>query len=109
MRGITVTLWQQMQTGTDPFGEPIYEEMPVLVENVLVAPASGTDIVEQLQLYGKHAVYTLGIPKGDTHDWRDKKVSFFGQTFRTFGPPMKGIDDLIPLAWNTKVQVERYE
>ena len=109
MRGITVTLWQKMQTGEDPFGDPVYEDMPVRVENVLVAPASGDDIVEQLQLYGKHAVYTLGIPKGDTHDWRDAKVSFFGQDFRTFGPPMQGIDDLIPLQWNTKVMVERYE
>lgn len=109
MRGITVTLWQRFQTGEDPFGEPVYTEVPIAVENVLVTPASSTDIVEQLQLYGKHAVYTLGIPKGDAHDWRDKKVSFFGQDFRTFGPPTKGIDTLIPLQWNTKVMVERYE
>lgn len=109
MHGITITLWEKTETGTDPLGEPIYSEVPINVDDVLVAPASGTDIVEQLQLYGKHAVYTLGIPKGDTHDWKDKKVSFFGEDFRTFGPPMKGIDELIPLRWNTKVMVERYE
>lgn len=109
MKGITVTLWETVQTGEDPFGSPLYSEVPVDVENVLVAPVSGEDIKEQLQLYGKHAVYTLGIPKGDTHDWKDRKVSFFGQDFHSFGMPVEGIDELIPLSWNKKVQVERYE
>lgn len=109
MKGISVILYNKVQTGEDPFGEPVYQEVPETVNNVLVAPASTEDITEQLQLYGKHAVYTLGIPKGDSHDWKDKKVRFFGQDFRTFGFPLQGIDDLIPLSWNTKVQVERYE
>ena len=109
MKGITVVLYEKSQTGVDPFGDPIYEEAPVEVENVLVAPDSTDDITEQLQLYGKHVVYTLGIPKGDTHEWKDKKVRFFGQDFRTFGFPTEGIEGLIPLSWNKKVQVERYE
>ena len=109
MKGITVVLYEKSQTGVDPFGDPIYEEAPVEVENVLVAPASTDDITEQLQLYGKHVVYTLGIPKGDTHEWKDRKVRFFGQDFRTFGFPTEGIEGLIPLSWNKKVQVERYE
>ncbi|MBQ9075083.1 MAG: hypothetical protein IJY32_03870 [Mogibacterium sp.] len=109
MKGITVVLYEKSQTGVDPFGDPIYEEAPVEVENVLVAPASTDDITEQLQLYGKHVVYTLGIPKGDTHEWKDRKVHFFGQDFRTFGFPTEGIEGLIPLCWNKKVQVERYE
>ena len=109
MKGITVTLYERILTGYDPFGSPEYSEVPVKVDNVLVAPASGEDITEQLQLYGKHAVYTLGIPKGDTHEWKDSKISFFGQDFRSFGMPLEGIEELIPLSWNKKVQVERYE
>lgn len=109
MKGITITLYEKTLAGSDPFGAPIYEEVPVEVDNVLVAPATSEDIVEQLQLHGKHAVYTLGIPKGDTHEWRDSRVSFFGQDFHTFGIPLEGIEDLIPLSWNKKVQVERYE
>jgi len=109
IHGIPVTLYTVEQTGTDDFGAPIYKETAVTVENVLVAPASANEILETTNLYGKKAVYTLGIPKGDTHVWEDRKVSFFGQDFHVFGKPTQGIDDLIPLDWNKKVMVECYE
>lgn len=109
MKGITVTLYEETKVGTDPFGAPVFETQVVDVENVLVAPTSSDDQVTELNLYGKTSVYTLAIPKGDTHDWKNKTVEFFGQKFRTFDDPIKGIDALIPLDWNTKVKVERYE
>ena len=109
IKGIAVTLYEKTRTGTDRFGHPVYEEIPVVVENVLVAPTSSDDLITDQDLYGKHSVYTLAIPKGDQHDWRNKKVEFFGQVFRTFDDPIKGIEDLIPLDWNTKVKVERFE
>ncbi len=109
IHGIDVTLYTVQQTGSDDFGAPIYKETAVTVSNVLVAPASNQEILETTNLYGKKAVYTLGIPKGDTHNWENRKVSFFGQDFRVFGIPQQGIDDLIPLDWNKKVMVERYE
>ena len=108
IHGITVTLYQEVETGIDAFNRPIYTETAVQVENVLVSPASMSETLDTVNLTGGKAVYTLGIPKGDTHDWKDKKVEFFGETFRTFGEPLKGIEDMIPLEWNTKVQVERY-
>lgn len=46
---------------------------------------------QEIQLYGKHAVYELCIPKGDSHDREDKTVEFFGQKWRTFGFPLKWI------------------
>lgn len=109
MRGITVTLYEQTQTGTDAFNAPVYEETPVEVENVLVAPASTAEILDNVNLYGRKAVYTLAIPKGDTHDWDNVRVDFFGRSWRTFGIPTEGIEALIPLSWNKKVMVERYE
>ena len=107
--GITVTLWNKEQIGTDPLGMPLYEETPVEIENVLVAPSSSDEVLDSTNMYGKKAVYTLAIPKTDNHDWTDKKVSFFGQDWKTFGIPLRGIDKLIPGAWNMKVTVERYE
>ena len=109
MKGITVTLINKVQTGTDPFGAPIYQEKNTEVENVLVAPSSCDDIVDSNKIYGKKAVYTLGIPKGDEHVWEDQIVEFFGERWRVFGIPAKGIDHLIPLCWNMKVMVERYD
>lgn len=109
IKGITVTLINRKEVGKDPIGEPIYEDVPIEVENVLVAPTSSDDIVNNHELYGKKAVYTLAIPKEDENNWTDVKVKFFGETWRTFGIPLEGIEAMIPLDWNKKVMVERYE
>jgi len=109
IKGITVTLINKKEVGRDPFNEPIYKDVPIQVDNVLVSPVSTEDIVHTLELTGKKAVYTLAIPKGDTHDWEDAEVIFFGQRWRTFGMVTEGIEHLIPGDWNKKVMVERYE
>lgn len=110
LNGITITLYDLTRTGTDPLNKPIYTESPVQVDNVLVAPVSSTEQLETYTLTGRRAVYQLGIPKGDTHDWTaGKRVSFFGADWRIIGIPTEGIEAMIPLSWNKKVQVERYE
>lgn len=109
IKGITVTLINKQEVGKDPFDNPIYDNVEKEVDNILVTPTSTEDIVNQLDLTGKKAVYTLAIPKGDTNDWEDAKVYFFNQKWRTFGFVTQGIDHLIPLDWNKKVMVERYE
>jgi hypothetical protein len=109
IKGITVTLYEQTQTGTDAFNDPIYTETAINVDNVLVYPSTQTEILETVNLYGRKAVYTLGIPKGDTHNWENRRIDFFCQSWRSFGIPSQGIEDMIPLDWNMKVTVERYE
>lgn len=109
IHGIDVTLYERTQTGTDAFGAPTWEETPVTVKNVLVAPVSDQDVIDALELYGKKAVYELSLPKKDAHDWRDCRVDFFDQSWRVFGLGKKWIEKNVPLAWNKKVLVERYE
>lgn len=109
MRGITVTLYERTQTGVDAFNAPVFSEKAVQVDNVLVTPVSEDDVIADTQLYGKHAVYELSLPKGDTHIWEDSRVDFFGQSFRVFGPGREWIEKLVPLSWNRKVRVERFE
>lgn len=109
IKGITVTLWNPTETGVDPFGEPTYSLTPEAVDNIVVSPTSAQEILDAINIYGKKAVYTLAIPKGDEHDWEDKKVSFFGKDWRVFGIPLEGIEENIPLDWNKKVTVEIYE
>ncbi len=108
LKGITIILVDKVENGKDPFGKPMYKDKDVEVDNVLIQPTSSDDVVNQLILTGKKAVYTLAIPKGDTHDWENKEVKFFGKRWRTVGFPTEGIEDLIPLDWNKKVMVERY-
>ena len=108
IKGITVILHEKVKIGEDEFNKAVYEEILVEVENVLVAPASSTDIVESMNLYGKKAVYNMAIPKGDTHDWENSVVEFLGKKWRTFGFAVEGIEEMIPLSWNKTVKVERY-
>ncbi|MFR6673105.1 MAG: hypothetical protein ACLUSM_11340 [Enterococcus avium] len=108
LKGITIILVDKVEIGRDPFDKPIYEDKDIEVENVLIQPTSTDDVVNQMNLTGKKAVYTLAIPKSDSYDWENKEVKFFGKRWRTVGFPTEGIEDLIPLDWNKKVMVERY-
>ena len=109
IKGMTVVLIDLREIGVDPFGAPIYEEREIEIENVLIQPNSAEDMVNQQNLTGEEALYTLAIPKGDKNTWENRKVKFFGETWRTVGVPLEGIEDMIPLDWNKKVVVERYE
>lgn len=108
IKGITVQLWNKTKTGADPFGNAVYEEVAENVENVLIGEPTTDEITDTINLTGKHLAYTLAIPKGDTHVWTDRKITFFGESFHVIGEPTQGIEDNIPLQWNKKVKVERY-
>ena len=109
LHGVTITLYEKVQTGVDEFNRPTYTETAVPVNNVLIGEPSSQDIIDTLNLSGKKLAYTLAIPKGDTNDWTNRTVMFWGERFRTIGNPTQGIEGMIPLEWNKKVKVERYE
>lgn len=109
IHGIQITLIDKQVVSVDPFGTPVVKNVEIPVDNVLVSPTTTDDVTNQLSLTGKKAVYTLAIPKGDLHDWENKEVIFFGQKWRTVGFTTEGIESMIPLEWNKKVMVERYE
>lgn len=109
IKGITVTLHVKTETGVDAFGVPIYEDSTVEVGNVLVGEPDAQAAATDLQVLGKRLAFTLAIPKGDTHTWTDTEVEFWGEKFRTYGDVTQGIEAMIPLNWNKKVKVERYE
>ena len=109
IKGIPVALINKVKTGEDDFGHPVYTEVRTTVDNVLVSPSESQDVIDQLNLTGRKAVYTLGIPKGDSNIWEDQDVEFFNERFHVFTIQTKGIESMIPLKWNSKVMVERYE
>ena len=112
MKGYTVTLYAETVTGTDAFGNAVVTESAVSVDDVLIGEPSTDDITGSTELYGKRIVYMLGIPKGDTHDWMNKKVewtdSYGTHTVRTFGSEITGIEENIPGRWHKKVRCEAY-
>lgn len=107
--GTDITLWEKTQSGTDAFGVPVYTWASKTVSNVLVGQPSPEEKLRELNLSGKSIEYTLGIPKGDTNNWDEVIVEFFGKKFKTFGIPEEGIEANIPLQWHKKVKCERYE
>lgn len=114
IRGITVVLYEQAPNGVDGFNQPVFTETPVAVENVLVGEPSTDDITTATDLYGKRVLFMLGIPKGDGHDWQDKRVEWtdaYGRTIRvrTFGYPITGVEANVPTAWHMKVRCGAYE
>ena len=113
MKGMTVKLYNVTQVGTDNFNQPILFETPVDVDDVLVGEPSTDDITSSTALYGKQIQFMLGIPKGDTHDWMDKKVEWtdgYGitHTCKTFGYPITGVEANIPGKWHMKVRCAAY-
>lgn len=109
IKGITVTLYEKTQTGVDGFGKATYMETPVEVDNVLVAPATNEEVVNELQLTGKKLAYNMALPKGDTHVWTNRKVSFLGKTFQSYGDVEEGIEENVPTPWHKKVKVMRID
>lgn len=109
IQGIPVILWNKTQTGTDGFGQPVYTWTSKTVNNVLVGQPTPEERTNELTLTGRSIEFTLGIPKGNTDDWENQIVEFFGHKYLTFGIPEQGIEANIPLSWHKKVKCARYE
>lgn len=109
IQGITVLLINRVKIGENPLGKPIYEDKPIEVKNILVAPATADDLVNVSDLEGRKTIYTIAIPKGDTNIWENQRVKFFNKTWKVITEAEEGIESMMPLAWNKKYKVERYD
>lgn len=108
IKGETVILIEKTETGVDAFGVPIYTESEAIVDNVIVGSPTFDAAIAELNLTGKKLAFTLGIPKGDAHNWCDTTVVIRGQKFRTYGFPLTQTAENVPGRWNTQVKVEAY-
>lgn len=108
IQGITINLIPQIAS-KDAFNNEVYTDgEKIAVDNVLVSPSSTDDVTTSVSLYGKEAKYILGLPKGDTHEWEDQVVEFFGRRWQVIGIPIEGIEANIPTAWHKKIMVTTY-
>lgn len=107
IQGITVELEEKTQTGSNSFNEPIYTTSLVAVDNILVEPVNTTEIISDTNLEGKRQEARLCIPKGDTHNWENTRVHFWGAVWNTYGYTEQWIEENVPLLWNKKVKVKR--
>ena len=63
IKGIPVVLYEKTVIERDEFDHPIYKEHQEVVGNVLVAPASTTEILDTLNLTGKKQYIILQFQK----------------------------------------------
>lgn len=112
IRGVSVTLYVRTDTGErDAFGRAVVTETPTVVDNVLIQPLQRTTDVptEETNITGEKTSYILGIPKTDAHDWKNCRVAFFGEIFRTESAEWQGIASMIPGDWNRKICCRKYD
>lgn len=74
------------------------------IDDVLIGEPTSSAPTDRTD--GRLLGFTLGIPKGDAHDWTDRMVEFWGKRFRTLGYPQRGIEENIPLRWGQNIKVE---
>lgn len=109
IKGETVILMEKTSSGYDDFGVETFTETETSVDNVLVGTPTFDQSISELNLSGKRLAYVLGIPKGDTHNWKDTTLKIRGEVFKSYGYPLTQNAANVPGPWNTQVKVERYE
>lgn len=110
IKGIDIQLINLIENGKDEFNQPFYTETaPITIKNVLVSPLESSDVIDGTSLLTEKLRYQLAIPKGDDHRWANSIVVMRNNRFKTVGEAIGGIESMIPLDWNKKVVIERYE
>lgn len=69
--GRTVILYDKIQTGVDPFGRAVYEDVAQEIENVIIGEPTGEEVVD-----------TLNLPESGLHSFSafQKAIHTTGQT-----------------------------
>ena len=78
---------------------------PIAVDNVLVAPAAASDVIDSVRPDGRLIRYTLYFPKTFTDDLTKALVKVRDDTLPVVGSPRPWCPDMTPGQWNLVVQV----
>lgn len=109
-QGETVMVSPVIFDACDSFGNPAREYGDsVEICDVLIAPASTSNAIEDGVPDGVAVIYTLYIPKGIAIEWRGAKVHVRGEEFRVIGDPKPWGLENIPGSYNLVVSVARHE
>ena len=111
IKGIPITLYENIVIGQDDFGADIVEETATTIENVVIGQPTSEDIISEISVSGKHVAYNLAIPADDNHNWEHATVEFYGKRWRVIGIPTQFMDRFMGAdwPWNKQVRVEAYE
>lgn len=93
----------------DELNEPVEGEPETeLVDNVLVAPGSTTDMDEK-RPQGVSVVFTLHFPKTYTKPLRGCQIKVRGTLYEVVGDPQPYTEANVPGDWSMPVEVMRHD
>ena len=107
LRGETVVVSYREQTGVDAFHSPVYKDVEMDVDNVLVEPGEAADVIESVRPDGTEVNYTLRFPKTfkEASKLENGKVKVRGQVIKIIGHPDYLDPEMCPTDWNMTVKV----
>lgn len=110
IRGEKVTVVTRERIGTLPGNTPQYGDVETVVDNVLVAPGTGDDVVGSIRPDGVKVAWTLHFPKTYTGSLRGARVKVRGGDARpVIGDPAPYTLANTPTRWWMPVQLEDVE
>lgn len=118
MLGETILVFLHEETDKDDMGEPVYTWRSYEVENVLVRPLAGSDVIDTLRPDGVQVSYSLAFPKTAselTPRLKGARVSLVDRGMSTdieealFVSGAPDITRPCPTQWNAIVEVGRLD
>lgn len=104
---ISVKLYEKVIEGVDDFGVPTHSEHAVIINECLVAIGLHNQLTDNNTTQVALDSFTIAIPKGDNHEWRNSIVEFNlgGVDFKckTYGDYLLGYEDAMPLMWHKQI------
>jgi hypothetical protein len=108
MKGETVRVFLRGEAaGADPLGSALYDFIEHTVDDVLIDPMTGGDIVDSNRPDGKRIDLTLHFPKTFTESLECAEVEVRGARYRVIGAPEPYAAANTPTRWNYPVRVVR--
>ena len=107
LAGESVVVITRTETGRDRGNSPIWSESETVVDDVLVEPRDGGDVVESNRPDGTEVAYLLHFPKTHTASLRGCRVRVRGRELHVVGDPDGYQPELTPGPWNRQVRVGR--
>lgn len=107
MRGESVTVLVRRADGRDEMNAPVMTwVVEAVVDDVLVAPATTTDLTGAIRPDGTRADLTLHMPKGYTASLKGRRVQVRGSAYEVVGDPQPYTTANTPGRWNRPVDVK---
>lgn len=104
---IPVKLHEKIANGFDGFGVPTYTEHIKYINNCFVVIGNHYQLLDNNTSLVALDEFTIAIPKGDNHEWRNSIVEFklggIDYKCKTHGDYLLGVEEAMPLMWHKQI------